>query len=185
MDLQLWYMLTKKNFGSPILAKSSMSLTFINCQNFSAEAGNLKQLDMLLNICSVLSNWPTPSVTRMSTSTASCQCASTWLNCSQFAFLISVTCFSSGRCLTRCRGNDSFLHSSYHASTSATSCSLAFQLACLHLLNVYWSQRFFVGLPARAHITDTMQSLLWLPVAYCIHYKLLWYMLSTLVHHTS
>ena len=32
--------------------------------------------------------------------------------------------------------------------------------------------RFVAGLPANAHITDTMRSLHWLPVAYRIHYKL-------------
>ena len=48
---------------------------------------------------------------------------------------------------------------------------LARQLAPLQrVLNA--AVRFGAGLPARAHITDTMQSLHWLPVAYRIRYKL-------------
>ena len=97
------------------------------------------------------------------------------------------TCVSSGGCSIRRRDNVSFLHSSYHALTSTMPCLLACQLAPLQcVLNA--AAWFVAGLPARAHITDTMRSLHRLPVLIgFVTSSVLWCTLSitALVYPTS
>ena len=77
----------------------------------------------------------------------SCQCFSMLANCHQHPFFSSVACISSGGCSTRRRNNDSFLHLSYHASTSAMPRSLA---SSLHdrTSSMYFCNAALTGLPA-------------------------------------
>ena len=110
---------------------------FIWVDSKSKFAG-LKQLDTNVDIYSVVVE-PTDSVRDLGVildSELSMRQRVGKLSSICFSFTSDV-CVSSGGCSIRRRDNDSFLHSFYHASTSATPCLLACQLARLHLFSVY------------------------------------------------
>ena len=80
-----------------------------------------KQLDTNLNICSVVVE-PTDSVLDLGVILDSKLSVRRHVgNLSSICFFTSIACTSSGGCSTH-RRNNAFLHSSYHASTSAMPC---------------------------------------------------------------
>ena len=139
-----------------------------------SKLANLKQLNINLNICSVVVE-PTDSVRDLGVILDSKP------SMYQHIDKLSSTSFFHRRRLrhfrrmlnpsSRQRLVSGFILSRIDFRNAVLAGPPACMLAPLQrILNA--AAQFVAGLPACAHVTNTMQSLHWLPVAYRIHYKL-------------
>ena len=131
---------------------------------FKSKLVNLKQLDTNLNIYPVTpssSNRPTPSAIWESSSTASCQCLGTSANCRQVAFF-QLRRLRQFRWMLDPSSRQQLVSAFILSRIDFCNAVLAGLRACTFapLQRVlHAAARFVAGLPALAHINDTIRSL--------------------------